>query len=153
MSAAPTAGQGPLAMICGGGSLPIAVAEFVSRRGRPVVLFPLYGAAEGIAVGRFALHLDSDTLRTLTVVTLVFSGQAVFYVSRERRHLWSSRPGRWLLASSVVDLTFISLLATNGVLMTALPLAILAGLLVAATAFAFLLDAVKLAVFRRLQMA
>jgi H+-transporting ATPase len=46
-----------------------------------------------LSVGRFALGLDSNTLRTLTVVTLVFSGQAIFYVSRERRHLWSSRPG------------------------------------------------------------
>ncbi|MEI9981754.1 MAG: HAD-IC family P-type ATPase [Aliidongia sp.] len=50
-----------------------------------------------LATGRFAFGLDPATLRTLTVVTLVFSGQAVFYVSRERRHIWSSRPGRWLL--------------------------------------------------------
>jgi len=48
--------QGPLAMICGGGSLPGAVAEFVSGRGRPVVLFPLYGAAEGTAVERLTHH-------------------------------------------------------------------------------------------------
>src|SRR6202042_960008 len=40
------------------------------------------------AVGRYWLKLDTVTLRTLTVVTLVFSGQAVFYVARERRHLW-----------------------------------------------------------------
>src|SRR5664280_2447635 len=56
-----------------------------------------------LTVGRFILHLDSAALRTLAVVTLVYSGQAVFYVSRERRHLWSSRPGSWLLASSVLD--------------------------------------------------
>ena len=57
MSTAPTAGQqSPLAIICGGGSLPSAVAEFVSGRGRPVVLFPLYGAAEGTAVERFTHH-------------------------------------------------------------------------------------------------
>ena len=45
------------------------------------------------------------TLRTLTVITLVYSGQAIFYVSRERHHLWSSRPGWWLIASSIVDIT------------------------------------------------
>ena len=106
-----------------------------------------------LATGRFVLGLDPSTLRTLTVVTLVFSGQAVFYVSRERRHIWSSRPGRWLLLSSAVDLTFISVLAANGILMTALPLAILAGLLLAATVFAFILDGVKLVVFRILRVA
>src|SRR5471030_1064222 len=42
-----------------------------------------------LATGKFALGLDTDTLRTLAVVTLVFSGQAVFYVARERQHIWS----------------------------------------------------------------
>lgn len=48
--------QGPLAMICGGGSLPLAVADSVAARGRRVVLFPLIGAAEGTAVERHSHH-------------------------------------------------------------------------------------------------
>jgi UDP-2,3-diacylglucosamine hydrolase len=57
MSAAPVASQeAPLALICGGGSLPLTVAESVVKRGRPVVLFPLRGAAEGVAVERFTHH-------------------------------------------------------------------------------------------------
>jgi len=32
------------------------VADFVTARGRPVVLFPIYGAAEGTAVERFTHH-------------------------------------------------------------------------------------------------
>jgi DUF1009 family protein len=36
---------GPLGIICGGGSLPLAVADAVSRRGRRVVLFALRGFA------------------------------------------------------------------------------------------------------------
>jgi UDP-2,3-diacylglucosamine hydrolase len=57
MSAAPAVSQqSPLALICGGGTLPLAVADFVAGRGRPVVLFPLFGAAEGIAVERFPHH-------------------------------------------------------------------------------------------------
>jgi len=106
-----------------------------------------------LATGKFAMGLDTSTLRTLTVVTLVFSGQAVFYVARERQHLWSSLPGRWLIASSVADLGIISLLAINGILMGPLPIAILAELLVAAIVFAFVLDAVKLALFDRLAIA
>ena len=91
-------------------------------------------------------------LRTLTVVTLVFSGQAVFYVARERRHFWSSVPGRWLLLSSAVDLSIIGLLAVNGVLMAALPLTTLLSLGAAAIVFAFVLDAVKVALFHRLDI-
>jgi len=49
-------GEGPLAMICGGGSLPLAVADAVAARGRRVVLFPLRGAAEGTPVERHRHH-------------------------------------------------------------------------------------------------
>jgi len=38
--------QTPLALICGGGSLPLAVADSVAARGRKVLLFPLRGAAD-----------------------------------------------------------------------------------------------------------
>jgi H+-transporting ATPase len=103
-----------------------------------------------LAIGRFAIGLGTDALRTMAVVTLVFSAQAVFYVSRERQHIWSSRPGRWLIVSSIVDLSIFSVLSVNGVLMTALPIAVVAGLLAAAIVFAFILDTVKLALFLRL---
>jgi DUF1009 family protein len=42
----PVAGDGPLALICGGGSLPLAVADLVARHGRKVLLFPIRGAAD-----------------------------------------------------------------------------------------------------------
>ena len=46
MSAGPLANtEAPLALICGGGSLPLAVANSVARRGRKVLLFPLQGVA------------------------------------------------------------------------------------------------------------
>jgi H+-transporting ATPase len=74
--------------------------------------------------------------------------RAVLCVVRERRHLWSSRPGRLLMASSGVDVAIVSLLAINGILMTPLSITILAGLFAAAIVFASLLDAVKVALFR-----
>lgn len=106
-----------------------------------------------LATGRFALHLDAATLRTLTVVTLVYNGQAVFYVSRERRHLWSSRPGPWLIASSIVEITLFGALAIRGVLMAPLPPMILASVFGAAIVLAFCLDTVKVILFRRLAIA
>jgi H+-transporting ATPase len=106
-----------------------------------------------LATGKFVIGLDTDTLRTLTVITLVFSGQALFYVARERQHLWSSLPGRWLILSSVTDLSLISFLAINGFLMAAIPAVILAGVFVAAILFAFVLDAMKSVLFRYLAVA
>jgi H+-transporting ATPase len=101
-----------------------------------------------LATGRYLLHLDIGVLRTMTVAILVLSGQAIIYVARERAHLWHSRPGRWVLVSSLVDLSIISTLSLNGILMAPLPPAILAGLLAAAIVFAFVLDMVKLTMFR-----
>lgn len=106
-----------------------------------------------LGVGKFWMGLNTGVLQTLTVVTLVVSGQAVFYAAREREHLWSSRPGKWLVVSSAVDLGIITMLASFGILMAALPVAILAGLVVAAIVFAFVLDALKLVLFRRLAMS
>jgi H+-transporting ATPase len=105
------------------------------------------------STGRFLLNLDIGTLQTLTVVMLVFSGQAVFYVARERQHLWSSRPGKWLIVSSAVDLTLISFLAVNGFLMKPLAIAVVAGLFAAAIIFSLLLDSVKVVLFRRFKIA
>jgi H+-transporting ATPase len=106
-----------------------------------------------LAVGRFALGLNSHELRTLTVLTLVYSGQAIFYVSRERLHLWSSRPGSWLIASSVLDITLFSTLAIRGILMAPLSPAIVAALMGAAVVLAFCIDTVKVVLFRRLTIA
>jgi len=106
-----------------------------------------------LAVGKFWLGLGTGALQTLVVVTLVFSGQAVFYVARERQHLWSSRPGRWLIVSSGVDLTIITLLACNGVMMTVLPVVIVGGVFGMAIILALVLDAAKFALFQRLAIA
>jgi H+-transporting ATPase len=106
-----------------------------------------------LTVGRFGLGLDDETLRTLTVITLVYSGQAIFYVSRERRHLWDSRPGSWLIVSSILDITLFTTLATQGILMAPLQPAIVACVFGAAIVLAFGLDAVKVALFRRLTIA
>lgn len=45
-AAASESRDGPLALICGGGSLPLAVADSAAARGRRVLLFPVRGAAD-----------------------------------------------------------------------------------------------------------
>jgi DUF1009 family protein len=57
MSAAAALGaEGPLALVCGGGSLPLAVADLVAARGRQVVLFLLHGAADPQSGARYPHH-------------------------------------------------------------------------------------------------
>ena len=56
MTTAPPDSEGPLAIICGGGALPFAVADAVMRRGRSVVLFPVRGWVDPQAVARYPHH-------------------------------------------------------------------------------------------------
>ncbi|MCI4680224.1 HAD-IC family P-type ATPase [Rhodoblastus acidophilus] len=103
-----------------------------------------------LAVGRFGLGLSIGPLRTLAFFTMVVDAQATVYVIRERRRLWSSWPGAWVVLSSAVDLGIGSFVSLSGWLTPALPVGALIGLIAAAAAFALLLDAVKAPVLRRL---
>jgi DUF1009 family protein len=51
-----TGNEGPLAIICGAGSLPYAVADAAVRAGRRVVLFALRGFAEAQRVAEYPHH-------------------------------------------------------------------------------------------------
>jgi len=50
------AGNGPLAVICGGGSLPFTVADAAIKRGRRVVLFPIRDWADPQRVAGYTHH-------------------------------------------------------------------------------------------------
>jgi H+-transporting ATPase len=115
-------------------------------------LFDLMFCAAVLALGKYRLGFDVATLQTVTLVTLVFSGQGVFYVVRERQRIWSSRPSNIVLMSSAADLLFVPTLAVRGILMAPLPVGVVAGIFAAAVVFAFALDEVKVQVFRRLRM-
>jgi H+-transporting ATPase len=103
-----------------------------------------------LAFGSYRLGYDIDRLRTLAFVAIVFVKQATTYTNRERRSLWSSRPSRWLVASSAADIAIASTLAFAGIAMPALPIWLVAATLCSALGFAFVLDAVKVPLFRRL---
>lgn len=105
-----------------------------------------------VAVHRLRL-VDDHGLRSLAALSLVLSSQALFYVVRERRHFWSSRPSRWIVLSSVIDVTIVAMLAGCGILMHAVPWPVIGGLLLATAGFALVLDAVKSLLFPRLRLA
>jgi H+-transporting ATPase len=114
--------------------------------------FDLLFCAALLSVGSLVMHLDIDTLRTMTFVTLAFNGQAVFYVVRERRRLWSSRPGTVVIASSFLDILIVVTLALGGILMTPLAPSIVAGLFAAAIVLALVMDQVKVWLFAHFKM-
>jgi len=106
-----------------------------------------------LAVGKFQLHMGIESLRTLSVVGIVFGSQATTYVIRGRQHLWGLRPSTLLVLSSVADVLIISTLAIRGIAMTPLPILVVACEFAAAIAFGAVLDVVKIPVFARLRIA
>jgi H+-transporting ATPase len=103
-----------------------------------------------LVVGKSALGLRIDALRTLTFVALVFGGQATLYAVRDRRHFWGSRPSRWLALSSLADILVASTLAIGGIAMTSLPVLVVAGTLAGALLLAGVMAMIKVPVFTRL---
>jgi len=106
-----------------------------------------------LAVGKFRMGFEIETLRTLATIALAFGSEATLYSIRERRRLWSSRPSRWIVVSTICDILIISTLVIRGIAMAPLPILVVGGTLVAAAAFAFVLDFAKVPVFHRLQIA
>ena len=121
----------------------------------------LIGAAFGLSVvllcfsfgivwaGRTVFRLAVPALQTIVFVWLAFSGQATVYLVRERRHFWGTRPGSWLIASTLADLLLVGLLATRGWLMAPVAPATVLLLLGLAVAYLAGADLVKTRVFRR----
>jgi H+-transporting ATPase len=105
-----------------------------------------------LAIGKFRFGLGIEPLRTLAFVAVVVGNQATLYPNRERGHLGSCRPSRWLVGSSILDLAIASTLAAVGIAMAPLPIGIIGGILGSAVIFAVVLDLVKVPVFRRLRI-
>jgi H+-transporting ATPase len=102
--------------------------------------------------GHYALKLDPRPLQTLTFATLILSSQAGVYLLRERGHFWNTRPGRYLLGSSVAGLSVTALLALGGILMPAIHPSILLGVVAVGAVYFAGLDWVKVWLFARLNL-
>jgi H+-transporting ATPase len=106
-----------------------------------------------LAVGKFHMGFGIETLRTLAMIALVFGSEATLYSIRERQRLWSSRPSLWVVVSTVCDILIISTLVTRGIAMSPLSMLVVGGTLLAAAIFAFVVDFVKVPMFKRLGIA
>jgi H+-transporting ATPase len=103
-----------------------------------------------LVFGIYRMRFGIEALRTLAFLAIVFGNQAITYTNRERRRIWSSKPGHWVILSSMGDILVASMLAIGGIAMTALPVAVVVATLATAVVFAFLLDLIKVPTFHRL---
>ncbi len=102
--------------------------------------------------GKLLFHLPTPQLQTLLFTMLVFSGQGMVYLVRERHHFWGSRPGSWLLWSTLLDVSVIIWMAARGILMAPVPFPLIALNLGVIAVFLFALDFWKVKVFKLLQV-
>jgi H+-transporting ATPase len=112
-------------------------------------------AAEGMLVilaGLYLFRLDWAQLRALVVLNLVFNSQFKVLILRERRHCWSSVPGRALLVLTSLTLIVFSLLGVSGLLFPAFQAAHILLVLGCSAGFAFAIDFPKYWIFRKLQL-
>jgi H+-transporting ATPase len=121
---------------------------------------PLVFAAFGLAlpvlllsfgffyVAHQVLQLPLGQLQTLMFVMLVFTGQANVYLVRERQHFWKSRPSRWMLLGTLADVILVAVLASQGILMSAIPLAYVGISLLVVALFIPCADWLKILIFK-----
>jgi H+-transporting ATPase len=118
----------------------------------PLGMFKLCYYVGVLAAGWYGFRLNPGQMRSLTLILLVFAGQATVYVLREQGHLWSSCPAGIMLFASATGVTIVAGLAIAGVLMTPISPAILGTLLIITIVYGFVLDFVKVAVFAHIRI-
>ncbi|MDR3667847.1 MAG: plasma-membrane proton-efflux P-type ATPase [Ignavibacteriaceae bacterium] len=77
-----------------------------------------------ILTGENYFHLQWNALTTLVMLSLIFNSQLRVLIVRERRHFWSSLPGKGLLISSTAAIIGFALVGLFGILVPPLNLLI-----------------------------
>ncbi|HEX7395594.1 MAG TPA: plasma-membrane proton-efflux P-type ATPase, partial [Anaerolineaceae bacterium] len=96
------------------------------------------------------LLLPLPQLQTLLFTMLVFSGQGTIYLVRNSDYFWHSAPSLWMIGGTTLDIIFVTLLASQGILMAAIPLVLVLENLGIIVVYLILLDFVKVRVFSKL---
>lgn len=102
-----------------------------------------------VAVGRWYFHLPLAQLQSLVMLMLVFTSQFKILIVRDRRHFWSSRPGKTLLVSATLTVSAFVVLGVYGYIIPPLTLRQLLFALWFSIGFTLLMDFPKYWVFRK----
>ncbi len=102
-----------------------------------------------ILVGKNYFHLEWEHLRTLVMLNLIFNSQFRVLIVRERRHFWSSPPGREVLLLSMATIIGFALLGVYGVFVPSLAPSQVLAVLGFSILFTLAIDFPKYYLFRR----
>ncbi len=92
--------------------------------------------------------LPLGQIQTIVFLIMMLTGQGVLYLVRTDGHFYSLAPSRYMLMATFADILVVSLMATFGVLMPKIPFMDIVYLLVIGAAYLFLVDLVKIRLFR-----
>ena len=102
-----------------------------------------------ILTGMKYFHLEWEKLRTMVMLNLIFNSQFRVLIVRERRHFWSSFPGRELLILSAATIIGFALLGVYGIFVPSLTLYQVLVVLGFSVLFTLGIDFPKYYLFRR----
>jgi len=102
-----------------------------------------------IMAGLRYYHLEWERLRTLVMLNLIFNSQFRLLIVRERRHFWSSLPGKEVLILSLAAIIGFSLLGAYGIFVPALAVNRILVVLGFSAIFTLGIDFPKYYLFRR----
>jgi H+-transporting ATPase len=111
-------------------------------------LLVLEGAI-AILIGTSYFHMNLSSLQTFVLLMLVFTSQVRVLIVRERKHCWSSRPGRELIISTVAAIIGFSFLGVYGIIIPPITLEQTVFVLAFSAAFTFGVDFPKYTVFQK----
>ncbi len=100
-------------------------------------------------MGRNYFHLEWEKLRMLVMLNLIFNSQFRVLIVRERRHFWSSLPGRELFLLSMATIIGFALLGVYGVFIQTLAFNQVFAVLVFSALFTLCIDFPKYYLFKR----
>jgi len=105
-----------------------------------------------VYIGIKFFKLGLNELRTIVLLSLVFNSQCRMLIVRERRHFWSSVPGRKLLLVNITTIIVFGLIGIFGVFIPGIPINQVFVLLGITAIWMLCLDFVKYYIFRRLNV-
>jgi H+-transporting ATPase len=105
-----------------------------------------------ILMGMKYYHLEWEKLRTLVMLNLIFNSQFRVLIVRERRHFWSSLPGRELLILSAATIIGFALLGVYGIFVPPLTVYQVLAILGFSVLFTLGIDFPKYYLFKRFEL-
>ncbi len=102
-----------------------------------------------IIVCRNYFHLDWEKMRVLIMLNLVFNSQFRVLIIRERRHFWSSMPGKGLIVSSLAAITVFLMICLYGFIVPVIALSQILVVLGFSVLFVFFVDFPKYYLYKK----